>query len=157
MATVLSLQPGPTSSTRLGGPLPQKVAKVVDCGINGISLTSTSVCPHPSPSSLLLHYSPSSGPCWLTFHHLLAPAHLPPDTQMLSPKLGADHASALKLYGTEDPSGNRKAVYTIPRKMHTPHNWYAIGCGPQGAHDTGPRGLHRGVRLPSTEDASTAP
>lgn len=57
---------------------------------------------HPSPSSLLLRSSPSSQPWWLTFHHLLAPAHLPPDTQMLSPKLGVDHARALKLSGTED-------------------------------------------------------
>lgn len=80
-------------------------AEVAHCGTNGISLTSTSVCPCPSPFSILtapVFPSPSSRSWWLTFHHLLAPAHLPPDTQMLSPKLGADHARTLKLSGTED-------------------------------------------------------
>lgn len=158
MVTILSLQPGPPSSTGLGGPPPQKAAEVAHGGTSGSSLTSTCVpppftLPHPHCSCILTLF-------WTLLAHLPpSPCSSPLATRHSNvlPKLGADHASALKLYGTEDPSGNRKAVYTIPRKRHTPHNWYAVGCGAQGAHDPGPRHLHRGVRLPSTEDATTAP
>lgn len=163
-ATVLSLQPGSPSSTGPGGPFLKRLQRW-RAAASTPSPSRVPLCApalHSSPSSLLLRHSLSSRPWWLAFHHLLTPAHLPPDTQRLSPELGAGRASTLKLYGTEDPSGNRKAVYPVSRKMHAPDNGHAVGLREpvtpaQGSPQRSETPQHEGAAWPLTGQLSAGP
>lgn len=100
-ATVLSLQPGSPSSTGPGGPFLKRLQRW-RAAASTPSPSRVPLCApalHSPPSSLLLRHSLSSRPWWLAFHHLLTPAHLPPDTQRLSPELEAGRASTSSFMG----------------------------------------------------------